>query len=303
MRYMPKSFDRLDSAGAVASMLGMSRQIRNLALIGIVGGVWFCTSRAAFAKERHLEQLRVVLISRAARCATCHVSDHKKDWENAGLNLYGQRLHEISPGDSLGDRILMIEHGPTSSDNEEDRAKREKDQDIDGDGVPNWVEILAKSNPGDAKIKPPKGRVDRVKRVINCTICHTDTNLPGKQGLEANPHNAYGDLLSQTTDPKDVNANTPKAERQRKAESIPILKRIDMTKRRKPKGSKATYWEKLRLMRLPADDEDNPSAKSLKTFRKWAAEQRSKKKRDPTRGTADPAHEDEGFMQDAKHLD
>lgn len=272
-------------------------------MLGIIGVALLGVSRDAFAKKRHFEQVRVVLISRAAHCATCHMSNDKSDWDGAGLNIYGKRLHEISPGDPLADRILMLEHGPTSRDTGAERERRERDRDIDGDGVPNWVEILARSNPADAAVKPSEKRIERVRRVVSCKICHIDTNLPGKRGLAANPHNAFGKMLSETTGSKGGNGNATAAERHRAAERIPILKRIELTMRKRPKGSRATYWEKLRLMRLPADEADQPSPRALKSFRKWAAAQRSKKKRDPARGMIDPAHDNEGFLQDCKRLE
>lgn len=284
-------------------MLGMSRQFKNLALRTTLAVVLVTTANGVFGKERHLEQVRVVLIARAARCASCHVSNDKSEWEGQGLNIYGKRLGEISPGDALADRIAMLEHGPTSSDGGAEAARKKQDQDIDGDGVPNWVEILARANPADPKNKPAQARIERVERVVTCNICHTQTNLPGKQGLEANPHNTFGELLSETTREKPGATPGTERDKQRSAERIPILKRIELTRKRKPKGGKATYWEKLRLMRLPADEDDNPSKESLMSFRKRAARQRSKTKRDSTRGMVDPAHDNDGFLKDCVHLD
>lgn len=261
-----------------------------------------CTADRAIGKERHFEQVRVLLMSRAARCATCHVSAAKTEWVGAGLNIYGQRLKAIAPGDDLADRMARLEHGPSSGDSGDERSRREKDQDIDGDGVPNWVEILARANPADAENKPTQERIERVKQVVACTICHSQTNLPGEQGIDANPHNAYGALLAETTDNKKDKPAT-QADRRRSAERVPILKRIELARKKKPKGSKATFWEKLRMMRRPADASDEPSPDGLKSFRKRAAQQRSKRKRDPTRGMDDPAHEHVGFLQDGKNLE
>lgn len=242
-------------------------------------------------------------MSRAARCATCHVSNDAAAWNGPGLNLYGQRLGELAPDDALADRMAAMERGPSASDSGDERKRKQQDQDIDGDGVPNWIEVLALANPGDAKDVPKQNRIERVRRVVSCNICHDQTNLPGKQGLDANPHNAFGELLSETTTEKKAKPDTSVEDRRRMAERIPILTRIASIKRKKPKGSKATYWEKLRLMRLPADKEDNPSPEGLKKFRKRAASQRSARKRDPTRGMVDPAHNNEGFLQDAEKLD
>lgn len=293
----------LDSPGAIASMLDMSRRHRSLRLYLLAGVAIFAATDGATAKERHLEQLRVALVARAARCVSCHVSDDKAAWDGAGLNQYGQRLHAVSPGDTLADRIAELDHGPKSSDSGDAAATRKNDQDIDGDGIPNWIEILAGASPADPKSVPAPKRVERVRRVISCSICHTQTHLPGKQGLEANPHNEFGELLSVTTGEKNKSSEDAQSNRRRAAERLPILKRIELTRKKKPRGGKSTYWEKLRLMRSPADSEDNPSKENLASFRKRAARQRSKKKRDLTRGMIDAAHDNDGFLQDGKLLE
>ncbi|MCA9255520.1 MAG: hypothetical protein KDA33_07770, partial [Phycisphaerales bacterium] len=293
----------LVSPEAIASMLDMSRRHRSLRLCLLAMGALFVATDGAVAKERHLEQLRVALVARAARCASCHISNDRDAWEGAGLNHYGQRLHDISPGDTLADRIAELDHGPKSSDSGDAAATRKNDQDIDGDGIPNWIEILAGASPADPKSVPAQKRVERVRRVISCAICHTETHLPGKQGLEANPHNEFGELLSVTTGEKNKANEDAQSNRRRTAERLPILKRVEISRKKKPRGGKATYWEKLRLMRSPADAEDNPSKENLASFRKRAARQRSKKKRDPTRGMVDAAHDNDGFLQDGKLLE
>lgn len=249
-------------------------------------------------KERHFEQLRVVLISRAARCNSCHTSADGQD-----LNAYGQRLHALSQDDSLADRIASLEAGPRVGDSEAKRVQKQKDQDVDQDGVPNWVEILARTNPADSEDRPKAKKVRRIERIVGCNICHEATNLPGEDGLAANPHNEFGDLLAKTYDlPRQSKPKTEEALRLA-AERTPILKRLVKTKKKRPRKSKATYWQKIRLLHNPNDPEDNPKTKTLKRFKKQAAAQRSKRKRDPTRGLACEAHPSSGFLLDAEALD
>lgn len=265
----------------------------------IVLPVLMAAPGAADGKERHFEQLRVLLISKAARCNSCHVGE-----AGQGLNAYGERLHALSQDDSLADRIAMVEADPRVGATESERLQKQKDQDVDQDGVPNWVEILAGNDPADAEDRPKSKKVRRIERVVSCTSCHEATNLPGKDGLAANPHNALGALLSKTYElpPRRAKPKTSEAV-QTAAERTPILTRIAKIKKKKPRKSKATYWQKLRLLHSPADPEDNPKPKTLKRFKKKAAVQRSKRKRDPTLGLACDAHPADGFLTDAEGLD
>lgn len=259
-------------------------------------------AKTADAKPRHLEQVRTTLVVRAIRCNSCHVSNDAEKWDGAGLNPYGERIQKVAPDEKLGERIALLDHGPHRDSVDEDKEQKEKDLDVDGDGVRNWIEIIAGSNPGDAKSKPAKDRIERVERVVGCNICHAETGIFGKRGLDANPHNDFGKLLAMTVDPKDAE-HVSDDELRRGAEALPILQRITFAKKKKAKGGNATYWEKLRLMREPANEDDNPSDKSLKSFRKRTARQRYKSKRDPTRGIDVEEHPLGGFLDDAKKLD
>lgn len=253
----------------------------------------------AWAKERHFEQLRVVLISRSARCVTCHTSA-----DGAGLNAYGQRLHALPADDALADRIAALEADPPAGASEAERAEKARDRDIDGDGVPNWVEILAGADPASAEHRPKPKRAERITRVVSCKLCHTANHLPGKDGVAANPHNAFGELLATTFDlPRRRRRPKTDAAVRAAAERTPILRRLVKIRKKRPRKSRATYWQKIRLLRAPADPDDNPTSKALKRFKKKAAHQRSKRKRDPTRGLDCPAHRADGFLRDADGLD
>ena len=244
-------------------------------------------------------------MTKAAKCVTCHESP-----EGKGLNLYGQRLAILPIALSWSDRLATLE-SEKPRDTSKDRVlppgmtadrKAGPDQDVDGDGVPNWVEILAGSNPSDSNDLPKKGRTARISEVISCRICHTATGLPG-EGLEANPHNELGILLAKTFPKKQPRRpNTSEAIRLA-AERTPILNRLGLIKTKRPKKSRATYWEKLRLLHSPAAPADTPEKDELKAFRKFIKAQTRPKNRDDARDFEHERHKPDGFLLDAKGLD
>lgn len=267
----------------------------------------------AQAKERYLEQVRTTLMLRASRCVTCHIKLDPALWEDEGLNYYGQRLKSVEGGSSsLADRMLLLDRLPNDDDDQnktvsrppvgEDGEQLGPDLDVDADGVPNWVEILAESNPGDKKDRPSDKRIERVQQVVSCKICHTANHVPGAIGRAANPHNELGELLALTDDPDDIKKRVTADERRSAAERVPILKRIAINKRKRPDGDRATYWERLRLMYLPIDKEKETSKKRLMSLRKQIIAQKSKRRRDPSLGVPKEGHE-LGFVEDAKGLD
>lgn len=262
-------------------------------------------SAPAAAKERHLEQLRVLLMVRAAKCVTCHESpDGKK------LNLYGQRLAILPIALTWSDRIAALE-----SDKPRDRSKdrvlppgmvdesaTNSDQDVDGDGVPNWVEILAGTNPGKKNDFPGKKETSHITEVVSCKICHTATGLPG-DGLKANPHNELGMLLARTIPKRHASKPNSDAAIHLAAERTSILKRFELIKAKRPKRSRATFWEKIRLIHAPADADDNPKQDELQLFRKTCRAQKRRKTRDVSLGFENSRHKLDGFLLDAKSLD
>ncbi len=254
---------------------------------------------AAWSKERHFEQVRVLLVSKAAKCTTCHTSA-----EGMALNEYGRRLHDLPGDESLADRNAALEAEQPVGATDAERRQNLADQDVDKDGVPNWVEILAKANPADAHDKPKPKTAERIRRDIGCNMCHRANNLPGKQGLEANPHNELGKLLSETV-PKTRGKARPKSPDavRTEAERIPILTRLEMNRTKRPPRSKASYWQKIRLLHDATDPADNPSAKALSRLKQEARSQQSRGKRDPTLGLDCKAHPKDGFLLDAEKLE
>lgn len=267
--------------------------MRTLRTFAIAGAI-LATCASVSAKEIHFEQVRVLLISKAARCTSCHVTA-----EAIALNAYGARLTAILPGDPLADRIAALEAEPSFGQNESERKQSEADRDVDQDGVANWIEILAGANPGDRKDKPDPATVQRIERVVSCNLCHTATGLPG-EGLAANPHNALGKLLAKTYKiPGRRRKPQGKEAIQAAAERTPMLTRLSLIAKKKPRKSKATYWQKIRLLHAPTEPGDAPDRAALLSFKRKIRRQKRRKTRDPNLGLACEAHKPDGFLLDA----
>lgn len=244
----------------------------------------------SWAKPRHYEQVRVLLISRMASCTACHAtSDGKK------LNAYGDRIAAQPKDLPMADRIARLESEKGSSSS--------KDRDVDQDGVPNWVEILAQKSPADAKEKPDQKTAEKITSVVSCRICHRETGLPG-EGLTANPHNDLGELLAKTVRPSKGQPK-PKSDHDLReaAERFPILSRFAAIRTKKAKGSAATYWQTLRMLRSPAEANDKPSTDEVKTLKKEIAARKREKKKTPKFGLDCSSHPLDGFLLDAGGLE
>lgn len=260
-------------------------------------GVVLIAATIAQAKERHYEQVRALLISRMASCTSCHAApDGKK------LNVYGERIAAQPKGMTMADRITRIERdakGGRKGSGEETTAS---DRDVDQDGVPNWVEILARKSPANAKEKPDAEMAERIQSVVSCTLCHKDGGAGEGRGRK--PHNELGELLARAAGGAK-SAAKPKDDREarRSAERTPILARLASMRTKKPKGSTATFWQKLRLLHAPADATDKVSAKDVKKLKKEIAAIKREKKKTPKRGLDCKAHGLDGFLLDAEGLE
>jgi len=251
----------------------------------------------AWAKEKHLEQVRVLLMAEAAKCTTCHTAVSGKE-----LNLYGKQLADLGRSESMADRMLKLEADPPVEAKGEAKKKALAAHDADGDGVPNWVEILAGTNPGDPNQAPVKQTVDKLEKVVSCTMCHVSVNGPG-EGLAANPHNELGKTLATTVVPKKGEKRPVGTEAIREAaERVPILQRLVKIKNRKPRKGNATYWERLLLRVPPADESVQPDAKELAELKRRQAKEKHKSVKQEDKGLAHKAHPLDGFLLDAKSL-
>lgn len=259
-------------------------------------GLGLCAT-PAWAKEKHLEQVRVLLMAESAKCTSCHTAVSGKE-----LNLYGRKLSDLGRSESMADRMLKLEAEPPVEAKGEARKKALAARDADGDGVANWVEILAGTNPGDPNQAPIKATVDKLEKVVSCTMCHVSVNGPG-EGLAANPHNDMGKALATTVLPKKGEKRPVGAEAIREAaERVPILARLVKIKNKKPRKGNATYWERLLLRVPPADEGVQPGAKELAELKRRQARQKHKSRKQEDRGLAHDAHPLDGFLLDAKGL-
>lgn len=251
----------------------------------------------ASAKEKHLEHVRTLLLSRAAKCTSCHVQPDGK-----ALNLYGKRIAEEEKNAPFADRIAAVEAEPPLNASRDRAARHRAGQDVDKDGVPNWVEVLAGTSPADPEDKPTAAAMKRVQEIVSCKLCHTATGLPG-EGLAANPHNSLGNILAETHPQKPGVTRGRSAQSTREAaERTPILVRLGMIGGRKPKGSKATYWEKLLLLHAPSEDSDTTASDVLSELRKRLKLKKNKRTAPTDEGIAAPAHPIDGFLLDAAKL-
>lgn len=254
----------------------------------------------AFAKPEHLERVRVLLMTQKASCVSCHARA-----DSADLNPYGTALSDLGKDEPLAERMLSLASLPRQRGGGQNAEATDPKQDIDKDEVPNWVEVLAGTNPGEKSSVPDAETRARIEAVVSCKICHVETNAPGQTEHQRNPHNELGKLLAKTSDPAGSRAPRERSARGDRgargprsgSESTPILKRIRLAAMKPGRGGKAGYWERLLLLYAPADSSPEPAADEVKQLRKFIRSQKSKKTRDETRGMG--PHKPDGFLRDA----
>lgn len=274
------------------------------------------------AKESHYEQVRALLVVRAMRCTTCHESAVGR-----GLNIYGQRVAAQPANLSWSERFLIMNRSGRKSSSVDDKERgvvpgipsagippRAADGsdasgssaeslhgDVDGDGVADWVEILAGSSPADKSKKPDAELERRVKEVVSCRLCHAETGRPGK-GLEANPHNDLGKLLAKTI-PRTIPRRPATSDGLRAAaERTPIIERLSIAGKKRPAGSRATWWEKMRLLYEPANPKSNPMPQELSELRRQTRSRVRRSNHDLNSGFDHPRHRLDGFLKDGETL-
>jgi hypothetical protein len=129
--------------------------LRRLAILALAAGsfaqmAWATpANKAAF--ERHFDSF---LSANLRACTTCHLPGHAKnpeDLEEIPHNAFGKRLREMR--NELSSKDIDV------------RLAKIAQEDSDGDGVANQLELLLGNNPGDAKDLPSALAQTNAKKV------------------------------------------------------------------------------------------------------------------------------------------
>jgi hypothetical protein len=220
-------------------------------------------SGGAIGKPIHFEQVKSQLIASRIRCADCHVSR-----DDPTLTAYGKLIGDLGAETPVADRVQETETSIPTTAPDDVRQKAAGRVDVDGDGIPNWVEILAGTNPSQTDSRNPSH--DRIDRVVSCQLCHESAQSGGGDGDRA-PHNAFGKAL-RGLGPKSVGADD--------RANHPILPRLKSRERSDTDKDKIKDWDEVLLFHHPADAADVPNAEAVK---------------DAKRADRDRRKDDEGF--------
>jgi len=109
----------------------------------------------------------MALAKRLNDCRTCHTASEDDDSAQINgrtLNVYGQRLRKVIP--EL--RAVKKRAGIT------DRLEAIADEDTDGDGASNLVELFAGRFPGDPKDTPSVEERERAQHAIAASRARSD---------------------------------------------------------------------------------------------------------------------------------
>jgi hypothetical protein len=127
--------------------------------IGILAG--FLAAAVAQAKPVHKRALADYLGPRLARhlnrCETCHLP------EKPGA------IDDEKPHNPFGARLAIVKDQLEKAGKKADIPtclETIADEDADGDGVPNLLELLSGHNPGDSKDRPSAAEIDRAKQEL-----------------------------------------------------------------------------------------------------------------------------------------
>ncbi|NOS99237.1 MAG: hypothetical protein HOP29_01265 [Phycisphaerales bacterium] len=202
----------------------------------------------ATGKPIHFEQVKSQLIASRIRCSDCHVSR-----DDQTLTAYGKLIGDLGAGTPMADRVQEAETSVPTAAPDDVRQKAAGRVDVDGDGILNWVEILAGTNPSQTDSRNPSH--ERIDRVVSCQLCHESASSGGGDGERA-PHNAFGKALS-GLGPKSGGGGNDRA-------NHPILPRLKSRERSDTDKDKVKDWDEVLLFYHPADADDVPDAEAVK---------------------------------------
>lgn len=213
---------------------------------------WLMPVALASGKPIHFEQVKAQLIASRIRCTDCHVGR-----EDSMLTAYGKLIGEQGSDLPLTDRVQEIESSVPATAPDDVRQKAAGRVDLDGDGILNWVEILAGTNPSQTDSR--NAMHDRIDRVVGCQLCHESVASGGNAGERA-PHNAFGEALKGLS-PKSGGGGGERA-------NHPILPRLKSREKADTDKDKVKDWDEILLFSHPADAADAPHADSVKEFKR-----------------------------------
>ena len=218
-------------------------------------GAALLVTQPVTGKPIHFEDLKFTLLEENIRCTDCHGAAGQAD-----LTPYGKKIAELGPERSIQERLREMEATP-SLQATEDQLEREAPRiDVDGDGIPNWVEILAGTNPSE-----PGGLTDhqeRIQRVVACTLCHLSVTAFGSTPEERAPHNEFGAALAKLARQKSTDENQP------------ILPRLERHRAKDTDRDKARDWDEITIFHHPAGADDTPAAEAIKAYKEMQRQRR-----------------------------
>ncbi|HEY3244605.1 MAG TPA: hypothetical protein VGM03_14790, partial [Phycisphaerae bacterium] len=224
--------------------------------------------------EAHFEAVKFKLLGEHIRCTHCHASR-----DDTTLTLYGQKIAELGKDLSVPERVRRHEREIPANANAAERAAAQARLDVDGDGVPNWIEILSGRDPS-VKEPGPEGAaaegaappVERVTSLMKCTLCHIRVDAVAGPGKSRAPHNAFGKSLTEF-DAKGHRLHGAAA-KQADAEDVEILKRLDLIANEDADADQFPNWTEIRTFHHPADAADKPTPAEIKALRQNEAQRR-----------------------------
>ncbi len=244
-----------------------------LFLFAAVTTLLVCESHA---KPIHFEDLKFELIRQNVRCSDCH-----SDAEDKPFTRYGQVIADEGATQSIQDRVREVERSLSLTASDEEKADAKNRIDVDGDGVANWIEILAGTDVSTAGDRTEQH--ERIERVIGCTLCHESVAAFPRPGVERAPHNAFGDAL-ENPDPRRAKRRSGNSS---DTEDEDILERLKRSRRTDSDKDRIKDWDEVMLFYHPADKDDTPSRDLVKQFKQHL------KDRKKNGGGFEPAHADE----------